>query len=91
MKDYSKERDLFLQKNYPVTRVIFPILKFIGWSLVIVSLVGAFIFYLDNPDSTWLEFLSFFPLALGMVAVAEILVIQVDKNYFLYKQIEDEL
>jgi hypothetical protein len=91
MKDYSKERDLFLLKNYPVTRVIVPILKFIGWSLVIISLVGAFILYLDNPDSTWLEFLSFFPLALGMVAVAEILVIQVDKNYFLYKQIEDEL
>ena len=91
MKNYSKERDLFLLKNYPVTRVIVPILKFIGWSLVIISLVGAFILYLDNPDSTWLEFLSFFPLALGMVAVAEILVIQVDKNYFLYKQIEDEL
>ena len=91
MKDYSKERDLFLLKNYPVTRVIVPILKFIGWSLVIISLVGALILYLDNPDSTWLEFLSFFPLALGMVAVAEILVIQVDKNYFLYKQIEDEL
>ena len=91
MKDYSKERDLFLLKNYPVTRVIVPILKFIGWSLVIISLVDAFILYLDNPDSTWLEFLSFFPLALGMVAVAEILVIQVDKNYFLFKQIEDEL
>ena len=91
MKDYSKERDLFLLKNYPVTRVIVPILKFIGWSLVIISLVGAFILYLDNPDSTWLEFLSFFPLALGMVAVAEILVIQVDKNYFLYKQTEDKL
>lgn len=91
MKNYSKERDLFLLKNYPVTRVIVPILKFIGWSLVIVSLGGSALFYMDNPDSEWLELISFFPLSIAMVAVAEILVIQVDKNYFLYKQTEDKL
>ena len=35
--------------------------------------------------------ISFFPLSIAMVGVAEILVIQVDKNYFLYKQTEDKL
>ena len=46
---------------------------------------------MDNPDSEWLELISFFPLSIAMVGVAEILVIQVDKNYFLYKQTEDKL
>ena len=88
MKNYSKERDLFLLKNYPVTRVIVPILKFIGWSLVIVSLGGSALFYMDNPDSEWLELISFFPLSIAMVAVAEILVDEIhtpDSSRFFYK------
>ena len=91
MKNYSKERDLFLLKKYPVTRVIIPILKFIGWSIMIVSLGGSFLFYMERQDDQWLELLSFFPLSIAMIAVAEILVMQVDKNYFLYKQTEEKL
>jgi len=91
IKDFSKEREAYFRKNYPVSNFLIPVIKIIAWLLIIGGTGVSFLFFLDAEEKWWEGLLYLVPLGISLILITELFIIQVDKTYFLYKQTEEKL
>jgi uncharacterized paraquat-inducible protein A len=83
-----------------------PIISFWKFAAIIVTIVllillfnfselqeagVSFLFFLDAVEKWWEGLLYLVPLGISLILITELFIIQVDKNYFLYKQTEEKL
>ena len=91
IKDFSKEREAYFRKNYPVSNFLIPVIKIIAWLLIIGGTGVSFLFFLDAEEKWWEGLLYLVPLGISLILITELFIIQVDKTYFLYKLTEEKL
>ena len=91
MFHFSKEREAYFRKNYPVSNFLIPVIKIIAWLLIIGGTGVSFLFFLDAEEKWWEGLLYLVPLGISLILITELFIIQVDKTYFLYKQTEEKL
>ena len=91
IKDFSKGREAYFRKNYPVSNFLMPVIKIIAWLLIIGGAGVSFLFFLDAEEKWWEGLLYLVPLGISLILITELFIIQVDKTYFLYKQTEEKL
>ena len=85
--NYTNERDIFWQERYPTSRILFKIFEVLSVIALIVSVL-IIIFVLSEGLG---GIIALIPLAIAVVFFflsKEILLFQVDRNYFEYKQSE---
>ena len=92
--DYSSYRDSFWQKRYPATRVLYKLSKLLGWIIIIVSVL--FLLEISSGNGLLKELGIVFLLAgvfagIAMLFISEIILFQVDKNFFSYLDIHNKL
>ena len=89
---YSKERDAFWRSKYPTSRTLFRILEVLNIISLIILFIGA-VYILSEVYFAQLQTLIIFLIVVGFSIVSfllfrEIILFQVDRNFFEYKQTE---
>ena len=91
--DYSNHRNIFWQKRYPVSKVLYTLSKILGWIVIIICLCT--FLYVTTQDSS--GGLGGIILAYGVFAgivmlfISETILFQIDKCFFLYLDIHKKL
>ena len=89
--NYSIERDVFWQKRYPTSRILFKIIEVLN----IIALIFFVVLLLWSMSESFdLFFITVLPVGFGVLMFflfKELLLFQVDKNFFEYKQSEKYL
>ena len=89
--NYSIERDVFWQKRYPTSRILFKIIEVLN----IIALIFFVVLLLWSMSESFdLFFITVLPVGFGVVMFflfRELLLFQVDRNFFEYKQTEKYL
>jgi hypothetical protein len=89
--NYSIERDVFWQKRYPTSRILFKIIEVLN----IIALIFFVVLLLWSMSESFdLFFITVLPVGFGVVMFflfKELLLFQVDRNFFEYKQTEKYL
>ena len=93
--NYSIERDVFWQKRYPTSRILYRILEILNILALIILAIGI-IYILTSVYFGVFQTLFVFAIAMGFSIVSfllfrETILFQVDKNFLLYKQSEKYL
>ncbi len=92
--NYSTYRDAFWKKRYPVSRVLYLISMFLGWIVIVLSVL--FLLVAAGGSGMFKElgmaFLFFGILAgIMLLFVSETILFQIDKNFFAYMDIHKKL
>ena len=90
--DYSDERNAFWASKYPTSRTLFKIFEVLNIIIVILFVIA--ILYSISDGGGFGAILAVLPLGFAIILFLlgkELLLFQVDKNYFEYKQAEKYL
>lgn len=85
--NYTQERDLFWKMRYPISKTLHSLYKWMGYaSLIAGVLITVYLFEEYGMTAESLVPLIYgLSISLIMVFIAEIIVMQVDKNYLAYR------
>jgi len=92
--DYSKHRDIFWQKRYPVSRLLYLISMVFGYFLLFVGVVLTLALVSGEgilKDFGFLIVAFGFFSAIILLFISEVILFQIDKNFFSYLDVRDNL
>lgn len=85
--NYTSERNLFWKMRYPISKTLYTIYKWLGYvSLIVGGLIT--VYSLEEGEMDIFSFIPFIyglMISLIMAFIAELIVMQVDKNYLAYR------
>ncbi len=92
--DYSSDRNIFWQKRYPVSRVLYQLSMILGWIVILLSVLLFFVISSGNgilKDYGIVFLLTGVFAGIVMLFISETILFQIDKNFFSYLDIHDKL
>ncbi len=92
--DYSLYRDIFWQKRYPVSRVLHKLSMIIGWFVIVISFVMILGLLGGSGLLKELGIYMLLPVIFAgimMLFLSEIILFQIDKNFFSYMEVHKKL
>jgi hypothetical protein len=92
--DYSSYRNSFWKRRYPVSRVLYQLSMFLGWVVIVLSVV--FLLLISTGSGVLKELGIVFLLSgifagIVMLFISETILFQIDKNFFAYLDIHKKL